>query len=140
MQLYALVRVAVLCAQLTHASCFPSGIPAGVQNLNGYIDNVISDLTHKKYDVVANDYSSTGRSLAFLEENIQGKICEYDLATSASTQSQAVAYLHAVKAELLVLAQDAENQDCANGIKALCRAVDLYGGVAAYVDSVRTDV
>jgi hypothetical protein len=45
-----------------------------------------------------------------------------------------------VKIELHILAQDAKNGDHANGVKSLCRAVNLYGGVAAYVDSVRTDV
>ncbi|KAI1331040.1 hypothetical protein F5Y16DRAFT_361997 [Xylariaceae sp. FL0255] len=139
MQLTSLIKAALLVAQLSRADCFPSDVIPGIHNLQGYIDTVISDLTQKKYDVVANDYSSTGRSLAFLEEDIQQKICNYTLATSASTQDQALAYLHGVKAELHILAQDAKNDDRENGIKALCRAVNLYGGVAAYVDSVRTD-
>ncbi|KAI3317891.1 hypothetical protein HD806DRAFT_513600 [Xylariaceae sp. AK1471] len=143
MQLRTLIQTAFLCAtQLSHAVCssFPSDLGAGITNLETYIENVITDLKNKDYDVVANDYSSTGRSLAFLEEDAIQRICTYDLATSASTEEQAVAYLRGVKIELHILAQDAKNGDHANGVKSLCRAVNLYGGVAAYVDSVRTDV
>ncbi|KAI0150175.1 hypothetical protein GGR57DRAFT_199390 [Xylariaceae sp. FL1272] len=141
MKLLALVQAALLCAHLSSAKakCFPSDVTTGIRNLQGYIDNVIADIRFNKSDVVANDYSSTGRSLAFLEEEIQQKICPYDLQTSASTKNQAIAYLRGSNAELAVLAADANEQDCSNGIKSLCRAVNLYGGVAAYVDTIRTD-
>ncbi|KAI1193580.1 hypothetical protein F5X97DRAFT_313646 [Nemania serpens] len=140
MQLRALIQAAILCAQLSSAAPTPTDLTPGIRNLRGYIDNVISDLKDEKYDVIANDASSTGRSLAFLERDILPEGCGYSLPTSASTKHQAIAYLRGVKAELNVLSQDATNGDSANEIEALCRAVNLYGGIAAYVDSVRTDV
>ncbi|KAI1266603.1 hypothetical protein F5Y18DRAFT_425847 [Xylariaceae sp. FL1019] len=139
MKLLALVQAALLYAQLSSAKCFPSDVTPGIRNLQGYIDDVITDIKQKKFDVVANDYSSTGRSLAFLQEDIQHKICHYDLQTSASTKNQAIAYLRGVKAELAVLTEDVKERDYSNGIKSLCRAANLYGGVAAYVDTIRTE-
>ncbi|KAI1110089.1 hypothetical protein F5Y14DRAFT_382914 [Nemania sp. NC0429] len=140
MQLRAFIQAAILCAQLSSAAPTPRDVDPGISNLLGYIDNVISDLTDEKYAVIANDASSTGRSLAFLERGILPQGCTYSLPTSASTTDQAVAYLRAVQAELVVLSEDATNGDSANEILALCRAINLYGGIAAYVDSVRTDV
>ncbi|KAI1172992.1 hypothetical protein F4777DRAFT_559532 [Nemania sp. FL0916] len=140
MQLLPLLQVALLCVQFSPAACAPTDLTPGSRNLKEYIDNVILDVKLQKYDVIANDYSSTGRSLAFLERDVLPDGCTYDLPTSATTEDQAVAYLRAVKAELNVLGQDAKNGSSANAAIAVCRASDLYGGVAAYVDSVRTDV
>lgn len=96
MQLRALIQVAILGAQLSSAAPSPTDITPGIRNLRGYIDNVISDVTNEKYAVIANDYSSTGRSLAFLERDILPDGCTYNLPTSASTKHQAVAYLRYV--------------------------------------------
>jgi hypothetical protein len=98
MELTALVQVALFCIQFSGAACLPRDtISTGVHNLKGYIDNVISDVQLKKYDVIANDYSSTGRSLAFLARDILPDGCTYDLDTSATTEDQALAYLRYVE-------------------------------------------
>ena len=118
-------------------ACFPAQIQQGIQNLLGSVNTVILDLAQERYTVVGSDYSSTGRSLAFLERDILPGGCGSDLPASATTKDQAIAYLQGVQAELNVLAQDAINGDCENGKKSVCRTVNLYGAVAEYIDSVR---
>lgn len=97
---------------------------------------MILDLAQERYASIALDYSSTGRSLSFLERDIIPDGCPKDLPTSATTKDQAIAYLQATQAELMVLSQDAINGDCANGKTSICRTVNLYGAVAEFVQSV----
>ncbi|KAK7755422.1 hypothetical protein SLS62_002649 [Diatrype stigma] len=120
------------------AACFPAGIQTGIPNLQGYISTVILDVAQQRYTSIGLDYSSTGRSLAFLERDILPDGCAPTavLPAPATTADQAIAYLQAAQAELLVLAQDAINGDCADGEASVCRAVHLYGAVAQYAQSV----
>lgn len=121
----------------TVAACFPPGIQASIQKLEGYLNTVIQDVAQKRYEAIAPDYSSTGRSLASLELDILHEGCAPSTVqpVPATTADQAIAYLRGTQAELLVLAQDAINSDCADGEMSICRAVHLYGAVAQYVKS-----
>lgn len=120
----------------TAATCLPAGLQTG--NLQGYINTVILDVAQQRYTSIALDYSSMGRSLAFTERGIlpDGCVPTTDLPAPATTAEQAIAYLQATQAELQVLAQDAINGDCADGVASVCRAVHLYGAVAQYTQSV----
>ncbi|KAI1249323.1 hypothetical protein MGN70_008935 [Eutypa lata] len=125
-----------LAAPTARDACFPTDIQSGIQNLQGSLNTVILDLAQERYTSIRADYSSTGRGLAYLEVEIIPDRCATDLPTSATTKDQAIAYLQATQAELMVLSQDAINGDCANGKTSICRTVNLYGAVAAFVQSV----
>lgn len=143
MQIKTIVSAAVfgaasaLAAPAGATACFPAQIQSGIQNLQVSLNTVILDLAQERYKVISQDYSSTGRSLAFLEHDILPNGCGTNLPAPATTKDQAIAYLQGVQAELNVLAQDAINGDCENGKKSVCRTVNLYGAVAEYIDSVR---
>ena len=144
MQIKTVVSTAILGAASSvfaapTPACFPAQIQTGIQNLLGSVNTVILDLAQERYHDVGSAYSSTGRSLAFLERDILPDGCGLDLPASATTKDQAIAYLQGVQAELNVLAQDAINGDCENGKKSVCRTVNLYGAVAKYIESVKID-
>lgn len=132
----ALLGFAFAAPAVRRAECFPATTHASVQSLQESINKVISDLSPPKYATIGADYAAAESTLSGLEHGIVADGCAADLPSSATTSAQAIAYLQAVQAELMVLNQDAFNGNCENGKKSVCRSVNLFDAVADYVDSV----
>ncbi|KAF2718932.1 hypothetical protein K431DRAFT_287252 [Polychaeton citri CBS 116435] len=138
---FALVSISALAspASLPEAqvssSGFPSDIQAGILNIQNYINGVINDIVQSSPSLPL-DYSSGGRSLAFLERSILPNGCKQNLPKPAKTAKQAISYLQSTQLTLSQLSLDAINSNLAKGKKDVCLAVNTYGGAASYVQSV----
>ena len=84
------------------------------------------------------DYSSTGRSLSFLERDLVPEGCKQNLPAPAKTANEAIGYLQKTQLVLSSVSLDAINGDLKSAQKDVCVAVNTYGGVAAYVQAVRS--
>ena len=144
MQLKQLLIVPALlspiCALATPkaADSFPPNVSTGVLNIQNYINGVINDIVQLNTKNIALDYSSTGRSLAFLERDILPAGCKQNLPSPAKTANEAIGYLQSVQLALSNVSLDAINNDLPKAQTDVCVAVNTYGGVAAYVQAVRT--
>ena len=120
---------------------FPSSPTVeGILNLQNYINNVINDIVQSKFKEIANDYSSTGRSLAFASRDLLPNGCT-TLTTGklAQTRDEAIADLQKTQLILSDLALDIVTKNLSKAQKDVCRAVAEYGDVANYVQKVRQD-
>ena len=117
---------------------FPSDIQEGILNIQNYINGVINDIVQSS-DNLALDYSSTGRSIAFLERDILPKNCPVNLPTSPTTQNSAIAALQETQLMLSSLVLDALDNNFSKGKMEICKIINKYESVAAYIQMVRTD-
>lgn len=141
-QLFIASSASIATASATTNQDFPASVTQqGILNIQNYINNVINDIIQSKTKQITADYSSAGRSIAFLAQDIiPGKGCP--LVTTghpAQNQDQAIADLQNVQLRFSELSLDIITDDLPKGQVDICLATAQYGDVANYVQSMRTD-
>ena len=124
------------------AQDFPASVTQqGILQIKNYITNVVNDIMQSKTEQIANDYSSTGRSLASLAQKLNpGKGCpQTSTDRPAKTRSQAIADLQIVQLRLSKIFLNVITKDLAEGQADIYDAIAHYGDVAEYVQKLRTD-